>query len=160
MDFKVLCLGSNIGDRHAHLDDACELLESHAVRIQKKSSIYESEPVGFSNQDPFLNQVLLIETALSPEELLMVCLEVEAKMGRERLEKNGPRNIDIDILFYEDQVITQENLLLPHPRISDRRFVLVPLAELIPEEIHPLFDQSIQSLLDTCEDHHWVEKSA
>lgn len=160
MDHIILSLGSNIGDRHAHLDEACKLLEERGVSLEKKSGIYESEPVGFTGQDEFLNQILVVQTDLTAKQLLDTCLTVEQHMGRIRTVKNGPRNIDIDLLFYKDQMMSEETLLLPHPRVSERRFILVPLVELLPDELHPVLDVSFQELLDTCEDEGRVERSA
>lgn len=160
MEHIILSLGSNVGDRHAHLDDARQHLEDAGVKILKTSQIYESEPVGYSNQDDFLNQVLIVETTQSPQELLETCLAVERKMGRVRVQKNGPRLIDIDILFYQDKILSEDSLLLPHPRIAERRFILVPLTELAAEQVHPVLEESIQELLQTCPEEHWVERSA
>jgi 2-amino-4-hydroxy-6-hydroxymethyldihydropteridine diphosphokinase len=160
MDSIVISLGSNIGDRHAHLDEACRLLEDQKVNILNKSSIYESEPVGFTGQDEFLNQILLVDTELNPKQLLDMCLHVEQKMGRIRTVKNGPRNIDIDLLFYRDEVMSEDTLLLPHPRVAERRFILMPLVELLPKAFHPVLDVSVQELFDTCEDDGMVERSA
>jgi 2-amino-4-hydroxy-6-hydroxymethyldihydropteridine diphosphokinase len=160
MDSIVLSLGSNIGDRHAYIDEACKLLEERDVKIDRKSAIYESEPVGFTGQDEFLNQILVVETELSPMQLLDICLQVEQHMGRIRVEKNGPRNIDIDLLFYKDEIMSEKTLLLPHPRVAERRFILVPLAELLPDELHPVMDVSFQELLENCEDDSMVERSA
>ena len=160
MDSIVLSLGSNIGDRHAHLDEAVQELERLEVRVLQRSSIYESEPVGFTGQDEFLNQVLIVGTDKTPSELLETCFEVERHMGRIRTIKNGPRTIDVDILFYRDEILSLDQLLLPHPRIADRRFILEPLAELIPDQSHPMLDQSVSEMLEDCEDDHLVEKSA
>lgn len=153
----VLSLGSNIGDRLGNLEEACRLLEERKIRILKTSQVYESEPVGFSDQDAFLNQVLLIETPLTGQEILATCLGVEEHMGRIRVQKNGPRKIDIDLLFYKDVLLSEETLLLPHPQIAERNFILVPLAELIPGDIHPVLGQSIAELLKQSEDRSWVE---
>lgn len=160
MDFKVLSIGSNIGDRHQNLDKAKALLEERGVAVTRTSSIFESQPVGYTNQDEFLNQILLVETTQRPQELLETCLGIERHLGRIRSIKNGPRLIDIDILFYDDEMTSEDKLLIPHPRITDRRFILMPLAEIIPDQIHPIFDQSISELLEQCDDDNRVELSA
>jgi len=157
MDAIVLSLGSNIGDRIENFATALTLLEERGVKTSKASSYYESEPVGFTDQDRFLNQVVTVETDLTPQELLATCLAVEEKMGRVRVVKNGPRLIDIDVLFYRDEILSEETLLLPHPRIGDRRFVLEPLAEILPDALHPVMNESITEMLQNCEDDHSVE---
>lgn len=159
MDFIVLSLGSNQGERAKNLEKASKLLQKNGMEIIKSSSVYESEPVGFSDQGYFLNQVLLIESSASPEELLKIFQDIEKDMGRVRFQKNGPRIIDIDLLFCKDQLVSSEDLMIPHPEIQDRRFVLEPLSEIIPDQIHPIFGSSIKELLDECEDTHIVESS-
>lgn len=160
MDSIVISLGSNVGDRHANIVKAKKLLEDREVKVEKASSIYESEPVGFTGQDEFLNQILVVETSQKPKELLETCLGVERTMGRIRTVKNGPRLIDIDLLFYRDEIISEETLLLPHPRIAERRFILLPLSEVLPDQDHPMMGETITELLETCDDHHRVELSA
>lgn len=157
MDAIVLSLGSNIGDRIENFATAQNLLEERGLKISQASSYFESEPVGFTDQDQFLNQVIVVETDMTPQELLATCLAVEEKMGRVRVVKNGPRLIDIDLLFYRDEILSEETLLLPHPRIGDRRFVLEPLAEILPDALHPVMNESITEMLHNCEDDHAVE---
>ena len=160
MNHIVLSLGSNIGNRHANLDEARTSLENKGISIIKASALYESEPVGFTDQDEFLNQVLLVDTQQNPLEVLESCLSVERHMGRIRTVKNGPRNIDIDLLFYHDEILSEDTLLLPHPRIEERRFLLEPLAELIPDQIHPVLGETMQEMLQKCPDEHLVVRSA
>jgi len=109
------------------------LAQERALALKKVSSVFETEPVGYLEQPDFFNLVLEIETALSPEKLLVRCLEIETELGRVRHERWGPRNIDIDVLWYDDQRVAQANLTLPHPRMLERAFVMVPLAEIAPE---------------------------
>ncbi len=149
-----LALGSNLGDREATLAAALEALPG--VRAVRKSSLYETEPVGGPPQPEYLNQVVAGETALPPEELLPACLAVEARFGRERRVRGGPRTLDIDILFYGDVVRESPRLTLPHPRLHQRRFVLVPLAEIAPGLVHPRLGLSVRELLVRCEDRSRV----
>lgn len=128
-----LSLGSNIGDKVTHLARAGEIIAMlPATQVLAASSLYHTAPVGKTDQDWFLNQVLRVETRLNPLELLRGCLAIETKLGRIRLERWGPRVIDIDVLVYEDVESDDEVLTLPHPRMTERAFVLVPLAELDP----------------------------
>ncbi|MEN6565695.1 MAG: 2-amino-4-hydroxy-6-hydroxymethyldihydropteridine diphosphokinase [Veillonellales bacterium] len=132
----ALGLGSNIGDRESNIVTAIQLLAAHKnILIDAVSSLYETEPVGVKEQPEFLNAVIRIRTQLLPRELLAVCLWIEKKMGRVRLTRWGPRNIDIDLLVYETVELNVPELILPHPRLAARRFVLVPLVEIAGDEI-------------------------
>ena len=134
MPGAVLGFGSNVGDRLENITDALRavsLLEG--TRIIKISDVYETSPVGFSDQPDFLNCVALIETGFSPRALLGICMGIEAALGRRRNFKNGPRKIDVDFLLAEGATSSDKELLLPHPRIGERRFVLVPLMDLFPD---------------------------
>jgi len=133
-----LALGSNLGDRAENLREAVRRLEAPDLRIKKRSSIYETAPRYVLDQGEYLNAVVEIETDLFPIQLLKRARKVEQAMGRERLMVNGPRNIDIDILFYGRIVIDTPDLKVPHPRMPERRFVLEPLEEIAPELRHPL----------------------
>jgi len=127
----LIGLGSNIGDRQKNIMTAIQKLGQHAeISIEKISSLYETKPVGVTKQPDFLNGAISIATTLAPRKLLAVCLNVECQMGRIRAERWGPRNIDIDILIYDDQVIADEALCIPHPRLQERSFVLIPLQEI------------------------------
>jgi len=140
-----LGLGSNLGDRGENIKKAIEHLKDK-IRIEKVSSIIETEPYGFVDQPKFLNCVLKGTTVLSPLELLEFVLDIENKMGRKRLFKWGPRNIDIDILFYDDCVIDTENLKIPHPELHKRLFVLEPLCEIEKDFVHPVLKKSVYEL--------------
>jgi 2-amino-4-hydroxy-6-hydroxymethyldihydropteridine diphosphokinase len=141
-----LSLGSNMGDRQHNLNEAIELLSQRA-RMFEVSSTYETEPVGNPDQPRFLNLVARIQTRLAPLELLTLTKGVEAKLGRTKDKPNAPRPIDIDILFYGDQVIKNRQLTVPHPRLMERAFVLVPLAEIAPKLIHPVSGKTAEKLL-------------
>jgi 2-amino-4-hydroxy-6-hydroxymethyldihydropteridine diphosphokinase len=144
-----LSLGSNIGDREANLRRAVEQLASQDMRVLHTSRIYETEPVDYVDQAWFLNQVVEAETALFPMQLLTRVGRVERELGRKRTVRKGPRTIDIDILFYGAAVVETTRLEIPHPRIAERRFVLVPLAELAPELRHPVTHRTIRQMLES-----------
>ena len=149
MTTAYIGVGSNLGDRFRYLCDAQELFcDGDQVRLLRESSIYETEPVGGPAQGEFLNAVWKIQTSLTPEELLSRIRSVEKKLGRERREVNEPRTIDLDILFYGDQILKTGDLEIPHPRLHERYFVLKPLAEISPELRHPKFHLSAQKMLE------------
>jgi len=141
-----------MGNRLENLKAATEALTQAGIRILDESSIYETEPWGQKKQDWFLNVVLLVDVPYSPYELLQKVLGVEQKLGRVRQEKWGARTIDIDILYYHDEQIDQEDLKIPHPEISERKFTLIPLVEMCPLETHPITGQTQIELLATCTD--------
>jgi len=156
MNRVYIQLGSNLGDREGYLKQSQTMLIDEIGLIIKKSSIYESSPWGVENQGSFLNQVLLLETDVKPFDLLDIILNIEKEMGRVRIEKWGERIIDIDILFYNDEIIETNNLCIPHPYISKRRFVLSPLDEIAKNYIHPILHKTINKLLLECLDEEKV----
>ncbi len=158
MYLSYLLLGSNLGNRSTQLENARNLIELFVGDIKKASSIYETLPWGVSEQPNFYNQVLAIVTELSAEELLLNLLQIEDKLGRERIQRWQARRIDLDILYYEQAIINQPQLTVPHPQIAYRRFTLVPLVEIAPDYVHPLLQQSNAQLLAQCQDTLEVKK--
>ena len=154
-----LLLGGNLGDKETIFSDVKRLLKEKVGEITARSNIYETEPWGFESEDMFWNQALEISTSLSPLEVLCETQQSEAELGRIRKsDRYDSRMIDIDILFFDNQIIELENLTVPHPRILERKFVLMPLAEIAPTFIHPIFQKTIGQLLLECTDNLRVEK--
>ncbi len=141
-----LALGSNLGDRVVNLETARKALAPR-IRVIRESPIYVTPPWGYTEQPDFLNQVIEVETLLHPIPLLHRLKTIEADMGRETTFRNGPRIIDLDILFYGQEVYEGELLQIPHPRLQERAFVLVPLNDLAPDFIHPVLNQSVGDML-------------
>jgi 2-amino-4-hydroxy-6-hydroxymethyldihydropteridine diphosphokinase len=152
-----LSLGTNIGNKAFNLAQASKLI-GIISQITQKSSLYGTDAWGNTDQPAFYNQVLAINTTLRPEDLLENLLSIERELGRVREERWGPRVIDIDILFYNDKIIDSHHLTVPHPGIALRRFVLEPLAEIRPDFIHPVLQQTVSSLLASCKDPLSVTK--
>ena len=147
MDHIVyLALGSNLGNRLSNLKNAVSNLPPQ-MEVKKKSLVYETPPWGHTDQPHFLNQVVMVHTYMEPEDLLGHIKRLETVLGREPTFENGPRVIDIDILFYDDVIIDSPPLVIPHPRLHQRGFVLVPLNEIDPEFVHPVLGKSISDLL-------------
>ena len=154
-----LALGSNLGEREQHLIDAIGNIGRETGNITAVSSIYETAAKYVIDQPDFLNMVLVIETALTPIDLLIKCKEIEKRMGRDfTVKRFGPRVIDIDILFYGSEVIFYEDLVIPHPKIHERRFVLEPLYELNKKFVCPKSGKTINTLLRECKDQGRIEK--
>lgn len=164
MDSKItgtvfLGAGSNEGNRKDNLEKALEMIIAGSGKILTSSSLYETEPWGFEADTPFLNMVVKIETRLDPVNLLENLLSIERSMGRKRETKGySSRIIDIDILFYDNLILESQNLHIPHPLLHKRLFVLVPLAEIAPDLIHPVYNKTIISLLSSCTDTSKVIK--
>jgi len=142
-----IALGSNVGDRAAMLERAMAAMNSVGIRVLRQSSFYVTEPVDVPSQAWFLNAVVESETSLLPVQLLHALLRIEQELGRRRITPHGPRTIDLDILFYGSSVIRSRELEVPHPRLPERRFVLVPLVQIAPEFCHPALHKSVTQLL-------------
>jgi 2-amino-4-hydroxy-6-hydroxymethyldihydropteridine diphosphokinase len=147
-----LGLGSNLGNKLANLEEARHRLQEAGMSILGVSPVYKTEPVDFHDQDWFFNQAVSLRTILEPEQLLRICKGIEKAMGREPTFPKGPRLIDLDILLYMDRVIHEAALIIPHPSMAERRFVLVPLADIAADLIHPQLRVTIRQLLSQCQD--------
>ena len=151
--------GSNVGDRLTYLQNAIHALsEMEGITLKEISSIYTTDPIGYEAQAQFLNGVAAIQTSLSPLSLLHTLKDIETAVGRKHRIRWGPREIDLDILIYGDLCVQTEKLVIPHPEMHLRGFVLVPLAEIAPDLVHPIFQESIQTLLNRFEDGKSVLK--
>jgi 2-amino-4-hydroxy-6-hydroxymethyldihydropteridine diphosphokinase len=150
-----LGIGSNLGDRRQNLEDAKRLL---SIQILSSSSLYETEPVGYLDQPWFVNAVIQVEVALTSRELLNRIQQIEQLMGRKRDIPKGPRTIDIDILFYNDLILNESDLIIPHPAVPERKFVLKPMDEIAAQFKHPVLHKTIHQLLAECPDHSIVRK--
>jgi len=155
----LLGLGSNMGDRLSYLSYAVNQLYKEAGEVTARSSVWETEPWGFEAEEHFLNMVVEISTTLDPEALLSVIGSMELRLGRYRRESQGyiSRNIDIDILFWGAKIISVPGLMVPHPHIADRRFVLEPLSEIAADFIHPVTGRSVREMLTLCDDRSEVK---
>jgi 2-amino-4-hydroxy-6-hydroxymethyldihydropteridine diphosphokinase len=158
MNVATLLLGCNIGICESTFRDVLNAIEQKCGRLLTKSSLYKTDAWGYSDQNDFLNQVVILETSLTPLDLLSQTSTIEFALGRSRVIANGPRNIDIDILFYNDIEVITNNLVIPHPRLHLRKFTLIPLNEIIPDYTHPTLHKTISQLLLECEDKLNVNK--
>lgn len=156
-NIAYIALGTNIGDRYQNLTKAIEeLANMKDILLVDASSIYETDPVGYVDQHSFLNMVIKVNTNLNPLDLLTFCLDVEKKLGRKREIRWGPRTIDLDILLYNQENIEAETLIIPHPRMTERAFVMIPLLEIDPHIKEPKMSQSIQIYLNDKPDKEGV----
>jgi len=153
-----LSLGSNLGNREEQLESALSALPGEAVKVLKCSSVYRTDPLYVQDQPDFLNMVCEVETQLSAHELLQSCLRIERRLGRVRALDKGPREIDLDILFFGQAIIEDQKLVVPHPLLHERNFVLVPLAEIAPAFRDPRTGLSVLELRGRCRDKSGVER--
>lgn len=160
MNNVYLLIGGNMGERMANLAAARARLNIDCGRIIATSSIYETEAWGYKEQPAFLNQALAIETTLEAEKLMEEILKIEMVLGRKREIPLGPRIIDIDIIYFNDEIINSSNLTIPHPSMADRKFVLIPLAEIAPSFMHPILLKTNEVLLKECGDSSVVYKKS
>ena len=151
-----IALGSNLGNKEENIRRAINLVREKC-NILDFSSIYETEPIGYKEQDSFLNCVVKVETDLEPKELLDFVLSIEKRLGRVRTFKNAPRIIDLDILFYENKVINYNGLIIPHPRLHERAFVLEPIKEISGNLIHPVLKNSIMEIHKNLKSKEWIK---
>ena len=152
METCILHLGSNVGNRANHIDLAEIMISKRIGDITAKSKVYETEAWGKTDQDPFYNRAISVLTSRTAEALLEEIHIIESKMGRIRSEKWGPRVIDIDIIFYGQEIINNDHLIIPHSELSNRNFVLTPLMDICPDYIHPIMDKSVTELQAACAD--------
>ena len=158
MNQVYLLIGGNIGDRNANLAAALSLIGKHLGHVINTSSIYETEAWGFTEQPNFYNQAVYIQTNFPADVLMSEILKLEKTMGRERSIPMGPRIIDIDIIYFNDEIILKQILIIPHPKMSERKFVLLPLVEIAPDYLHPVLNKSNAILLKECGDSLAVHK--
>ncbi len=158
MKAAYILLGGNVGNRLINLQTAITEIEKQCGKIIQLSSVYETAAWGITTQPNFYNQIIAIETLLAPEKLMQTLLAIELEMGRERIIKYGPRIIDLDILFIDDLVIQTPTLTIPHPAMTSRKFVLIPLNEIAPQKFHPVEKKFVCELLLACKDDLNVQK--
>ena len=151
-----ILLGSNLGDRQLLINQACEMIEERCGRIVSKSRLYESEPWGFKSEHWFLNQVVVLDTDMSPDNLMDSLLAIEKELGRDRTtphEGYVSRPMDLDILYWgKDLIVEKQHVIVPHPRLHKRRFTLLPLCDVAPDYVHPILKKTNRQLLDECQD--------
>lgn len=156
----VIALGSNIGNRLAHIQQAVNFLRISGFRITMLSRVWETEPWGDTDQPRFLNMCLSADTDMTSTEALSVLKKIESDMGRQKTRRWGPREIDLDIIFFGDEIVHADKLIIPHPLMHERAFVLVPLAEIEPDMVHPIFKKTVKELLGELpsEKMQWIIK--
>lgn len=152
-----IALGANHPDKLEKITTALRLIDYHIGKVITASDLYTTEPWGESNQDAFLNQCIRIATNRKPKKLISECQKIEQYLGKKKISKYGPRSIDIDILFIDQLIIEEDNLIVPHPKLHERNFVLIPLAQIAPDFIHPIFNKSVELMLEQCSDQGKVE---
>jgi 2-amino-4-hydroxy-6-hydroxymethyldihydropteridine diphosphokinase len=152
MNKAILLIGGNLGDRTGHLKQAVEQIDRLVGKVEKMSALYETAAWGVVEQPDYLNQGLVVSTEMDALTLLHTVLEIERKIGRIRQQKWGARVIDIDVIFYNDEIINLPELKIPHPQLQNRQFVLIPLQEIIPDWQHPVLHKNISTLLQQCTD--------
>lgn len=156
-EIAYIGIGSNRGDRLGYCQKAADAIRHFRdTTVVRLSSYYETEPLEVSDQDWFINGVVAIRTALTPQELLSACQKVEQDLGRVRTVRYGPRTVDLDLLLYGERIVSTDRLTLPHPKLHLRRFVLVPMVEIAPKAVHPVLHQTMAELLERVQDHHPV----
>ncbi len=162
MNSVYIILGGNLGDIRKNMEIALQVISQKIGKIHRQSHIYETEPWGFENSKNFFNQVIDIDTSLNPPELLEKIKKIEERFGRSENQspKYQPRQMDIDILFFNDEIIKLPGLVIPHPRLHERNFVLAPLSELAADLVHPIFNQTILQLKAACKDKKWTKPVA
>ena len=144
-----IAVGSNLGDKKAHIEQALKLIDQNVhTKILRQSTLIETDPVGYDDQAPFLNGALMVSTTLTPKKLIQWLMTIETDLKRERLVKWGPRTIDLDVIYYDDLVTDDIDIVLPHPRMHERAFVLEPLSEIAPYIVHPLYKKRTVELLE------------
>ena len=161
MERCLILFGSNMGDKNKIYTQACLLINNRCGRIVAQSSAYESEPWGFEAKEWFLNRLIVVETELEPEAMMQQLLDIEAELGRVRHPEKGgytSRTADLDILYYGSRIVLTDSLTIPHPRLHQRRFALLPLCEVVPEFVHPAFNMTQTELLKRCFDFSEVRK--
>lgn len=161
MNFSIILQGSNIGDKISTIDKSTEYIKNEIGKIEKISSFYESEPWGFESNEWFINRIIGIHTFLSPIHLLEKLLSIETSLGRIRnpkIKAYSSRTIDLDILFFNNEIIDNKLLNIPHPRLQFRKFTLLPLIETYPDFVHPVFNKTVLELLENCTDNSKVNK--
>lgn len=161
MERCLILFGSNMGDKNKIYTQACLLINNRCGRIVAQSSAYESEPWGFEAKEWFLNRLIVVETELEPEAMMRQLLDIEAELGRVRHPETGgytSRTADLDILYYGSRIVLTDSLTIPHPRLHQRRFALLPLCEVVPEFVHPAFNMTQTELLKRCFDFSEVRK--